>query len=405
MAKKDFEGLDDISRAAARRAAFTATLLVFAAVSLLLLLYALTGYFGPDFWTLAAYALFAAAGLLLSRRRRNDLAVLLLVPATLAYLALDSWGVVGDPLGLALYLSTDLLGVVIAGIAAGFVAGPLGLVATVGAGGLVFTLIAAAGGARHLEAMIFANVALAVIVALVLLVRGLLLGYSRRATAAGEEARREAERAGRSAAEREEALVANRLLFRELQHRVKNNLQLISSLITLQSSAAADRRDARILEPARRRVHALALAHDESFASRDGSRVELRGLCRAVAEAATGDFGVELFLGEAAEPFYVDPGRATACALIVEELARNSLEHAAGAGAAVRLEIGIEPREDGGFRLLVRDNGPGLPPAEALRDSPGLGLRLVESLASQLGAEALILEDRSGMAFTVPGRA
>jgi len=401
MGKKDFGSLDGPSLESARKATTRAAFLMAAASGAMLVAYIFSSYFAEDFWTLLAFGLAAATAGLLAMKGRTGAAVLFLGPATLLYLAFDTWRNANDSLGLALYLLTDFLGLVAVGIAAGFTVGPFALAAVFVLGGALFTFLASLGGWRLLEAMIYTDTALLVTGGLILFLRNLLASHARRASEAEAEARREAEEVRRLAAEKDAALAENQELLRELQHRVRNNLQLLSSLMTLQVAAATGPGEALALDPARRRIHALALAHDARFAVKEGSSIDLRSLCRAVAQECGDEAGPEIRMAGDSEPLLVNPARATACALIVEELVCRATARERGQAPLV-IDIELHDRGSEGFILSVRDNGQGAIPDAGAALPKDLSLRLVESLSTQIRAELSVADDRRGYSLLVP---
>ena len=171
------------------------------------------------------------------------------------------------------------------------------------------------------------------------------------------------------------------MLLRELQHRVKNNFQVILSFLTLQRRyvEAADVRErfGTVMD----RVHAIALAHDQLSMREGGAEVEFGGYVRALcANIDPGRDGVttEVVGGNATLPL----DRAVPAGLIVNELVTNALKYAFDEDGTGRIRVVIEQHPDlGEICLTVEDDGKGLgPPREG-----GLGLTLVEGFALQLG--------------------
>ena len=194
------------------------------------------------------------------------------------------------------------------------------------------------------------------------------------------------------------------VLLREVHHRVKNNLQVVSSLLSLQAARLEEGSVARRrLEETRQRVRAIATLHETLHGARELGRVDLdRYLPRVLEElqrlAQRRDVATfELDL----EPISVELDAAVPLGLIVTELSMNALEHAfpeGGAGhVAVRLRRLAGPR----LELEVSDDGVGL--AEAAQPGAGgrLGLRLVERLVGQLGGELEIDRAAPGTSFVV----
>jgi two-component system, sensor histidine kinase PdtaS len=174
------------------------------------------------------------------------------------------------------------------------------------------------------------------------------------------------------------------VMFSEMQHRVSNNLQLISSLLMISQSKVADPAALQVLEQARSRVATLGrlhrMLHDPTDQSVNMGEY-LRNLCHEVFDAS-GATHVDWEV--AAEPVEIGHDKLVPLALIVAELLSNSLEHAFAHGrpGKVWVMLGFQT---GAVHLTVRDNGPGLPEAFDVDAQASLGLRIVRALAGQLG--------------------
>lgn len=193
------------------------------------------------------------------------------------------------------------------------------------------------------------------------------------------------------------ALRERETLIREIHHRVKNNLQLINSLVNLQRYSLADIREDEdaLLTDIENRINALALIHEELYG--EGSFVEISFdsyLEKIVAsiKAAFLETPGRGALGEAeqrqvsvnidSEPVMLNLDQAIPLGIICNELLSNSLKHAFPQKGG---NVDIVFQHSGGeYHLNVCDNGPGLPQDDARELKPGLGLTLVEQLAAQL---------------------
>lgn len=191
------------------------------------------------------------------------------------------------------------------------------------------------------------------------------------------------------------------VMFSELQHRVSNNLQLVSSLLLIQAAKVSDADAARALEDARTRVATLSRLHRmlHNPAEQDLDMGEyLRELCRDIIDA-TGASHVAWTV--TAEPVRIRHDRLVPTALIVTELLSNALEHGFPDGRPGRISVALQPTAGGdGFCLAVRDDGAGLPPAFRLEEQTSLGLRIVRSLAAQIGGR-ITMESDNGTVCTL----
>ncbi len=196
-------------------------------------------------------------------------------------------------------------------------------------------------------------------------------------------------------------LAEREVLLQEIHHRVKNNLQVISSLINLQSRKleAGENRDA--LEECRSRVQAIALIHEQLYQSSDYARVPFaeyaKSLAVSVFQAAVHTVS-NVRLELAVDNIALAVDQAIPCGLVLNELITNALKHGFSDGRAGTIRVEFSKTAVGRVRLAVKNDGVALPEGFESRDSPSLGLHLVSTLASQLNAELEISRD-AGTAF------
>ncbi len=192
-------------------------------------------------------------------------------------------------------------------------------------------------------------------------------------------------------------------LLREIHHRVKNNMQVISSILKLQAGYIKDPVALEIFKDCQGRIRTMALIHEELYRS-DGlaridfkdylerlSRLLLRSQARGAA-AVQCDFQVEAIT--------VDIETAIPLGLIANELLTNCLKHAFAGRRRGKLQVLFQRAGPSELRLAVRDDGKGLPPGLVLKDSPTLGMKLINMLAEQLGGSVELRQD-SGTEFVI----
>lgn len=187
------------------------------------------------------------------------------------------------------------------------------------------------------------------------------------------------------------ALDANKRLLVELQHRIKNNIGMITSLVRVRArSAKSD--DARAeLEIVRDRIETLRLAHEHVYAE-GNSTLSLRSYASKILQHLIdlhGDYASTIKLTVNVDDIKLSPDRAVPLGLIINEFATNSLKYAFGsAGGAISLRI--ERLDDSRIQVVIADDGCGLSmtPATAVPGS-GTGMKLIEGLTRQLQAEAI----------------
>ncbi|WP_118134519.1 AAA family ATPase [Oceanicella sp. SM1341] len=175
-------------------------------------------------------------------------------------------------------------------------------------------------------------------------------------------------------------------LLKEVHHRVKNNLQLIMSLLSLQAGRIADPETAMLFADARDRVRSMALVHESLYRlgnfARAPMRPQLQAICAHLFRAYAPAGGL-VDLRTDIEDLQLDLDRAVPCGLIVNELVSNALKHAFPGGRRGMVLVSLL-RRGAELRVAVRDDGIGLAPDTAPGEADTLGLQLVGDLAAQL---------------------
>jgi PAS domain S-box-containing protein len=180
------------------------------------------------------------------------------------------------------------------------------------------------------------------------------------------------------------------VLLREVHHRVKNDLQLISSLLNMQARRLTDPESVEALAQCQSRVHTIALIHEYMYQSENLARLPLsrniRGLAANLLRAVgPPDLPIELEVS-VEDDLELPVDRAIPCGLILNELMTNALKHAFPAGRAGKIQVELRRAGPLHIALTVSDDGVGLP-AQQESGNGSLGWRLVRAFADQLGAE------------------
>ncbi len=178
------------------------------------------------------------------------------------------------------------------------------------------------------------------------------------------------------------------LLMRELHHRVKNNLQLVSSLLRLQSRQVGDESAAAAIKAGQLRVEAMSLIHQRLYREEGITLVNMQEFAHDLVEKIAFAFGHRLDEMDVSidfQPNELDVDKAMPISLILNELLTNSFKYAYGNVPHPAIHISLSP-QDGKLRLHYADNGLGLPEASA--PSSSFGSKLIASLSSQLGGSA-----------------
>ena len=183
------------------------------------------------------------------------------------------------------------------------------------------------------------------------------------------------------------ALAEKEVLLKEIHHRVKNNLQIISSLLRLQGGTTTDERASSILRDSRNRIETIAVLHEHLYQSENLSRINfavyaerLIGSITSMNQAAYQTVKVHMNI----ESFTLDPETAVLCGLIMNELISNAHRHAFPDGRAGEITICSQRISETQCMFSVSDNGIGIPPEFDVQRVKTLGLKLVRQLARQL---------------------
>ena len=201
------------------------------------------------------------------------------------------------------------------------------------------------------------------------------------------------------------ALAEREVLLQEVHHRVKNNLQIISSLINMQLRNLDGPGGDALLE-CQTRVQAIALIHEQLYQSKDYAHVPFADYVRSLANnvfAATGSSPSRVTLDLAIEDVALAVDKAIPCGLVLNELITNSLKHGFKNGRKGRVRVGLARLDDARCSLSVADDGVGFPDGIEAAQSSSLGLLLVRALADQLDAE-LEVDGSQGAAFRLTFR-
>lgn len=183
------------------------------------------------------------------------------------------------------------------------------------------------------------------------------------------------------------SLKENEVLLREVHHRVKNNLQVVSSLLNLQSRNMKEKTYEQMFSVSRNRIRSMALIHEKLYKASDLAHIDFKEYITSLLSDLFHSFGangnrIAVKLDIEAGPLTVDI--ATPCALVTNELVSNCIKHAFPDPRSGIIRIGFAAAEDE-FELVVSDTGVGLPEDIDLQYPQTLGLRLVNTLVKQLG--------------------
>lgn len=197
------------------------------------------------------------------------------------------------------------------------------------------------------------------------------------------------------------------LLLKEVHHRVKNNLQVVSSLLHLQSDTITEPATLAMFSESRNRIKSMALIHEKLYQSEELARIDFAEYVRNLTNYLYRSYTVEaqfIQLVLEVEAVHLNIDAAIPCGLILNELVSNSLKYAFPQKQKGEIRIRLLRQESGQLLLLVQDDGVGLPKDLEVQNPKTLGLNLIRILAKQLHGE-MSLHSENGTAFrlTFPG--
>ena len=183
------------------------------------------------------------------------------------------------------------------------------------------------------------------------------------------------------------ALEQREALLKEIHHRVKNNLQIVSSLLNLQSNANRNKKVAHLLKECQLRVMSIGLLHETLYRSGNLSKVAMMEYIRALTDHLLRSYGVDsdtIAVTVDVDQIGLNIETALPCGLILDELLSNCLKHAFPEGRRGEIHVELRSNPDQTVTLRVKDNGVGIPEAVNLEEVRSLGLELVELFSDKL---------------------
>ncbi|MDP8239510.1 MAG: PAS domain S-box protein [Candidatus Hatepunaea meridiana] len=192
-------------------------------------------------------------------------------------------------------------------------------------------------------------------------------------------------------------------LIKEVHHRVKNNFQIISSLLDLQSGSIKDKQAFKLFKESRNRIRSISLIHEKLYISENLSEIDFGDYIESLTNSLLYSFG---FTPETVKfkinvsGIFFEIGTAIPCALIINELVTNSFKHAFKDNRNAEINILLITDNYREYTLIYADNGSGFPAGYDLRKPETLGLQLVNTLIKQIHG-TIELENQAGAAFRI----
>lgn len=183
------------------------------------------------------------------------------------------------------------------------------------------------------------------------------------------------------------SLKEKEVLLKEIHHRVKNNLQIVSSLLQLQSRRTQEKQAAEVLQDSQNRISSIALVHEKLYRSEDLANIDFGQYIPDLINHLFDTYKVKrnaVTLRTKVDKILLEIDTAIPCGLIVNELVSNSLKYAFPKNHKGKIQIEFYANNDETLTLIVRDNGIGIPEKLDIETTSSLGLTLVQGLVDQL---------------------
>ena len=208
----------------------------------------------------------------------------------------------------------------------------------------------------------------------------------------------------------EGSLREKEVLLREIHHRVKNNLQIISSLLNLQAGFSSDRKTNSVLEESKNRVKSMALIHEKLYQTKNFSSLDIREFIEELLKHLFNSYGIDsqtVSMELRIDNISFNADQAVYLGLIVNELVSNSLKHAFDITMTGETDkkpktifIGVERDLQNSYSIRIKDNGCGFPGSIDYKNTESLGLQLVISLVKQLDGK-ISMNAENGTEFVI----
>ncbi|MFI5145261.1 MAG: histidine kinase dimerization/phosphoacceptor domain -containing protein, partial [Ignavibacteria bacterium] len=199
------------------------------------------------------------------------------------------------------------------------------------------------------------------------------------------------------------SLKEKELLLKEIHHRVKNNLSVISSLLYLQSKNISDRKQAEVFLECQSRVRTMVLVHEKLYQSKDIGRIDYSDYIKGLSEYLIHSFVTDdtiIKIDIDVKDVYLTLDTAINCGLVINELLSNSLKYAFKGRKEGKIDIKLYNMGDNKFYLSIKDDGAGMPASINFKQTSTLGLQLVTTLVDQLEG-TINMDNSSGTHYEI----
>lgn len=192
-----------------------------------------------------------------------------------------------------------------------------------------------------------------------------------------------------------ESLKEKIVLLREIHHRVKNNLQIVSSLLNLQAGYITDKKILEVFKESQTRIRSMALIHEKLYQSRDLDKINFSDYIQSLIKDLFSSYRSQadkINIKSETGEIFLEIDQAILCGLIVNELISNAIKHAFKGREEGEIIVKLQ-EVDGEYKIIVKDNGIGFPKDINIENSETLGLQLVTSLTSQMSGHIQIISE------------
>jgi two-component sensor histidine kinase/CheY-like chemotaxis protein len=200
------------------------------------------------------------------------------------------------------------------------------------------------------------------------------------------------------------ALNEKEVLLKEIHHRVKNNLQIISSLLKLQSRNVTDKQTSDLFMESQNRIRSMALIHEKLYQSSDLTNIDFKGYVSDLVTNLFQSYGAntgKVALKKEIDDISLGIELAIPCGLIINELVSNAMKYAFPNGKKGEIKVSLHLFEENDIQLTVSDNGIGIPKDFRLENAESLGLHLVNILAEDQLKGEIELDRSKGTKFSI----
>jgi PAS domain S-box-containing protein len=200
----------------------------------------------------------------------------------------------------------------------------------------------------------------------------------------------------------ESSLKEKEVLLKEIHHRVKNNLQIISSLLNLQSGYIKDKESIELFKESQNRVRSMALIHEKLYQSKDMSQIDFSGYVSELVSNLFSSYSLNsahITLHQDIHNIMLEIDLAINLGLIINELVSNAFKHAFRKGIKGNLYISLK-KDKQKYELIIQDDGVGFPSNVDFRKTESLGLQLIITLVDQIGGVIFLYSDK-GTKFVI----